>query len=73
MMNNGTSASRNGKQDERNAAMLKAEHPDNPREELEITGIGTGVIGPKHEKVRNVARSNILKTQNRTTLKLSPS
>ena len=51
----------------------KAEHPDNPREELEITGIGTGIIGPKHEKVRNVARSNILKTQNRTTLKLSPS
>ena len=26
----------------------KAEHPDNPREELEITGIGTGPREHKH-------------------------
>ena len=47
MMNNGTSASRNGNQDEQILQCSTAEHPDNPREELEFTGIGTGIIGTK--------------------------
>ena len=49
----------------------KAEHPDNPREELEITGIGTGIIGTKIWKGTKCCKVKYLENAEKDNVKIS--
>ena len=73
MMNNGTSASRNGNKMSKFCNVAKPSTRTTRGRSLKLPASEPVSSEPKHEGARNVARSIILKTQNRTRLKLPPS